>query len=346
MRIIPNHQNVRPLGRTHDLANALWLCYSGSGAEFAVSGTYVAITFAADDRGIAMGEPVRMAVYADDVRAADLLLDEPEKAVRLPLNGESVIRIVKLSESAMSTCGVRCIETDGDIRPTAPRVRRIEFIGDSITCGYGVDDPDRLHHFQTKTEDVTRAYAWRTAESLQADWSMVALSGWGIYSGCTATAEEPITDCCIPLYYDRVAFSYGSFDGQTPADVSWDFEAFQPDVVVINLGTNDDSYTRDDPLRQDKYQAAYTAFLYEVRRRNPQAHILCTLGMMGLRLYPRIEAAVEDYVRHTGDGRISCMPFAPQREEDGYAADYHPSPATHAIAADRLSCHLKQLMGW
>lgn len=49
----------------------------------------------------------------------------------------------------------------------------MEFIGDSITCGYGVDDPDKEHHFKTATEDVTKAYAYKTALALNADYSMV-----------------------------------------------------------------------------------------------------------------------------------------------------------------------------
>ena len=54
--------------------------------------------------------------------------------------------------------------------------RAIEFIGDSITCGYGVDDEVAEHHFATGTEDTTRAYALRTARKLGVDYSLVSLS--------------------------------------------------------------------------------------------------------------------------------------------------------------------------
>lgn len=33
------------------------------------------------------------------------------------------------------------------------KMENIRFIGDSITCGYGVDDEDRDHHFATGTEE-------------------------------------------------------------------------------------------------------------------------------------------------------------------------------------------------
>ncbi len=348
MHIIPDHHNVRPLGRTHALPGALWLCFSGSGAEFTACGTWVQVTLAADDRGIQVNEPVRFAIEVDGVRAVDDRLNQPEKVCRVPLGlhpALHTVRIIKLSESAMSTCGVRAIEADGEICPTSPKARRIEFIGDSITCGYGVDDGDPLHHFSTCTEDVTRTYAWRTARALNADRSMVSLSGYGVISGYTATAEEPIP-LLIPACYDKLGLCYGRYDGGAPQDIPWDFSAFRPDVIVINLGTNDNSYTLDIPDRQAHYQREYTAFLGNVRRRNPDAYILCTLGIMGDSLYPRVEAAVAEHIHQTGDQHISCMPFVPQREEDGYAADYHPTPATHQKAALHLTQHLKKLMNW
>ncbi|MNE59765.1 Endoglucanase E precursor [compost metagenome] len=129
-----------------------------------------------------------------------------------------------------------------------------------------------------------------------------------------------------------------------PQEIPWDFKRFVPDLIVINLGTNDDSYTKDEAVRQAEYAREYAGFLKTVRSCNPHAHILCTLGIMGDRLYPYVEQAVSRYTEETGDRNLSAMKFEVQQAADGYASDFHPSPVTHHKAADKLAAHIKELM--
>ena len=350
-KIIPNWENVKPLGRTWQRADSLWLAFSGAGAEFAFCGAICRVTIAGDSTShdaANTANHTRIAMYADGVRVVDDMINAPEKTYTVVdgAAGEHVIRIVKLSETAMSTCGIKLIEADGEICPTPCKAHLVEFIGDSITCGYGVDDEVAEHHFVTGTEDVTRAYAYKTAQMLDADYSMVSISGYGIISGYTATAEEPVTAQLIPTYYDKLGFSYGEYDGSTPADVDWDFSARQPELIVLNLGTNDDSYCLDHPDRQAHYCAEYAKFLRTIHEKNPCAKILCVLGMMGDRLYPFVEKAAMAYTASTRDGNIACMPFIPQLEEDGRVADYHPTEVTHQKAAEKLTARIRSLMSW
>ena len=349
MRITPNWQNIKPLGRTWQREDSLWLAFSATGAEFAFTGTDCTIVLQGDDRAADAKEDcnhARVAVELDGVRAADLMIDAAEKTVSLTAeDGEHVVRIVKLSETAMSTCGIKSIEAES-IRPTEKKARFIEFVGDSITCGYGMDDEVAEHHFVTGTEDATRAYAYRTAQALEADYSLVSISGYGIISGYTATAEEPVTAQLIPTYYEKLGFSYGVYEGGVPQDVRWDFSIRQPDLIVINLGTNDDSYCLDHADRQQHYCDEYVSFLKTVRRCNPGAKILCTLGIMGDRLYPFVEKAAAAYTAQTGDSNIACMPFVPQLLEDGYTADYHPTAVTHGKASAKIAAEIRRLMGW
>lgn len=351
--VTPNWENVKPLGRTHQLEDSLWLCFSGSGAEFAFHGSRCEVTIAGDINAYPSkrDELVRIAIYVDGVRVVDDMIDAKEKTYTVmdeETVRDAVVRIVKLSETAMSTCGVKAISVDdpAGIRPTAAKARKIEFIGDSITCGYGVDDEVAEHHFSTTTEDVTRAYAYRTAEMLDADYSMVSISGYGIISGYTATGEEKVTAQQLPKFYEKLGFSYGTYQKKIAATIKWDFDAFVPDVIVINLGTNDDSYTLTYADRKEEYRAAYVEFLKVVRKNNPNARILCTLGVMGDRLYPTVSKAVADYTAETGDTNISCMKFSVQNPADGYAADWHPTAATHGKAAEKLVKELQRLMGW
>ncbi|MBE5804315.1 MAG: GDSL family lipase [Clostridiales bacterium] len=346
----PTWENVKPLGRTQQLEDSLWLCFSGTGAEFTAECTQLSITMAGDSAVSAPANRTRLAIEVNGLRVVDDMLDAAEKTYAVwesdaPQN--LTVRIIKLSETAMSTCAIKAITTDAaSIQPTPARSRRIEFIGDSITCGYGADDEVAEHSFTTATENVTHSYAYKTAQALDADYSMVSISGYGIISGYTGTGESKVTAQLLPTYYEKLGFSYAWYQGQTPANVAWDFAAYTPDLIVVNLGTNDDSYTRDDPERQEDYRAQYTEFLKVIRHNNPEARILCTLGIMGDRLYPQVEKAVAAYSGETGDTNISCMKFDVQLFSDGYSADWHPSQKTHTKAADKLTRHITQLMGW
>ncbi|MNC31376.1 Endoglucanase E precursor [compost metagenome] len=135
-------------------------------------------------------------------------------------------------------------------------------------------------------------------------------------------------------------------DTLLPQDVPWDFNKLVPDLIVINLGTNDDSYTKEDTGKQAEYAQEYVEFLKMVRRNNPHAPILCTLGIMGDRLYPYVEQAVSVYSRETGDSNITAMKFDEQLSADGYAADFHPSQATHRKAAHQLTAQIRELLKW
>lgn len=175
---------------------------------------------------------------------------------------------------------------------------------------------------------------------------MVSYSGYGIITGYTEN-DQKLTTHLLPDYYEKVGKSEGRFDNKLlPQQLSWDFSRFVPDLIVINLGTNDDSYTKDDAVRQAEYAREYAGFLKTVRRCNPHAKILCTLGIMGDRLYPYVEQAVSCYSAETGDNTISTMKFEVQEAADGYASDLHPSPVTHHKAADKLAAHIQKLMKW
>lgn len=344
-------KHVKIIGRTHYYNDVLWLALSGSGVEFSFHGTKAEITLKGDDIASTGNNLARIGISVNGERVIDDQVDQPLKTYTVfesDTEQEVTVRITKLSEAAMSTVGIQQIIADAavGIQPTPDKVHKIEFIGDSITCGYGVDDEHELHSFSTATEDVTKTYAFLTAEQLQADYSMVSYSGYGIITGYTEN-DQKLTTHLLPDYYEKAGKSEGRFDGSLlPQEVRWDFGKFTPDLIVINLGTNDDSYTKEDITRQTEYAAQYVDFLKIVRRNNTHTPILCTLGIMGDRLYPFVEQAVQQYTQETGDSNISAMKFDVQLAADGYAADFHPSQATHRKAADRLTAHIKELMKW
>ncbi|HHU70725.1 MAG TPA: SGNH/GDSL hydrolase family protein [Clostridiales bacterium] len=341
-RFRANANAVKQLGRTYySEEDILWCALSGSGIEYKFSGNKCTINIVGDS--VSTREDVdnhaRIGIYVNNQRVVDDMISKKDKEYVVIDEGEVIeatIKILKLSETAMSTFGIASIDVEGGtIEPTEKKNLLIEFVGDSITCGYGVDDEDPEHNFSTKTEDVTRAYAYKTAEALDADYSMVSISGYGIISGYT-TGEEPITNQLIPQYYEKLGFSYGDFGAEKPQDIPWDFSLRQPDIVVINLGTNDSSYTKDHEDRIASFSQEYGVFIKRIRELNPEAAIICSLGIMGTQLYPSIELAVNTYMVETADVNIHLLRFDEQRHEDGFVADWHPTEITHIKAAKKL----------
>lgn len=334
--------NVKLLGRTYMQEDVLWCAFSGTGAEFRVTASKVEVTIVGDNAAGLSGNDknyARVAIYLDGERVIDDMIDAREKTYTV-FEGETerdaVISVVKLSETAMSTLGIKSLMIEGSRPvPTAEKDLLIEFVGDSITCGYGVDAGDKSDSFSTETEDATRAYAYKTAQALGADYSLVSISGYGVISGYSGDGETKVAAQTIPQYYDMVGFSYDTFGGTAVQSVAWDF-ARQPDIIVVNLGTNDDSYCQGHADREEEYRLAYVEFLKEIRAHNPGAKLVCTLGIMGNRLYPMVEAAVAQYSEETGDSNITSMQFDQQIGRDGYGADWHPSETTHDKAAQKL----------
>jgi len=350
MKIYPDKQHVKHIGRTALFPDLLMLSLSGSGIEFKYTGSGFDLTLIGGNAAQIPDNDAnyaRIAIYLDGRRIHDLLLDSEKICLRIAESSSrktTTVRIIKLSECAMSLAGIAplALSDDDMIQPTKPSDLSIEFIGDSITCGYGVDDEDPLHPFKTATEDVTKAYAYKTAEALGADYSMFSISGYGIISGYTADPSIRMEHQLIPSFYKTMGFSYDRLTNlPAPTDISWDASLWQPDLIVVNLGTNDDSYCQDDQKRQKWFQDAYKDFITTVREQNPNSTIVCILGLMGSRLYPSICNAVTAYKGLSGDNKIHTVLLPEQDASVGYVSDYHPLESAHEKAAGTLIKELR-----
>lgn len=350
--ITPTPQNIKLLGRTLFQDDILWLALSGSGIEFIFEGQYLEICLQGDDHTAADGDHARIAVYINDERVLDEMIrsSQPRYTIideQTPMH--CTVRLLKISEAPMSIVGIRELIADesASIHPAPAKAHRIEFIGDSITCGYGTDDDDLSHTFSTSTEDVTKAYAYRTAKALDADYSMVSYSGYGVYSGYVdESIDVRNTSELVPPYYPLVGFSRGTYHGEAVTVTDWNFSCFKPEMIVLNLGTNDNSYCRSDAAREAEFIRCYQNFVTLVREKNPDAYILCTYGLMNCELIASIEEALIRYRQESGDEQISFLPLPTQTDADGYVVDYHPSLTTHCRAAEIVTSKIKEIMHW
>ena len=352
MSVELKEENFKELGRTYYLDNKIYCALSGTGAEFTFTGTACTVTVEGDNNSTnpsSKDAHARVAIYVNGERVIDDMIDNAQETYEVFKSDSEQdvdVKIVKLSESPHSTFAISDITVTGrDVKPAEDKERLIEFVGDSITCGYGVDDEVKEHNFSTTTEDVTKAYAYKTAGLLDADYSMVSFSGYGIISGYS-DGENKVSAQTVPQYYTKLGYSWSGNGMFSPAMLDWDFSKRQPDVIVINLGTNDDSYCKNIEERCEEYQQEYVNFLKTVRENNPDAAIIGALGVMGQNLCPYVEAAIAQYSEETGDTNVSYLMFDQQNPMDGLAADWHPTEATHEKAAAKLTEKIKEVMGW
>jgi lysophospholipase L1-like esterase len=166
--------------------------------------------------------------------------------------------------------------------------RRIEVIGDSISAGYG----DEGCPFGVN-ENSDLAYGAVAARAVLADVHIIATSGIGMAKSLSGAKT-------MPEIYEH---TFGDINA-----TAWDFTRYAPDVVVINLGTNDNNAGVD----KNAYKVAYTAFLGTVRGHYPNAFVYC-VSQNGNTLVTELKAVVAakadpkiKYLALSGNG-LGCM---------------------------------------
>ena len=356
MKFQATEDKVKLSGRTLLVEGTRYLGFSGSSIEFTFVGKTAAACICSDAQN--WGEELRgrIAVYVNDGQepVRRICLEEKEGLYTLYEGEEErevTVRIMKYSEAAFGKCGIRYIEIDGNRLCTPPggKKRKLEIIGDSITCGYGVEAENELQPFHTATENPEKSYSLLTARALDAEVNLVSWSGNGIISGYVdETATAPSDRWLMPEVYQYTDISCSEmlFGNEESRWERWDFSRFVPDIILINLGTNDCSWCKDIQERKDVYRDRYGEFLQYIRKNNPGAEILCMLGTMDQRLLKEAEEAVRIFVQNQGDGKTHFLALPAQDPGDGYGADWHPSLLTQRKTAEIVAEEVKRIMGW
>lgn len=333
----PGNPAITPLGRTWlgDSTTLQW-AWSGSGVRLSFRGTAVSA------RLQARGAVYRVLVDGKEFKPLDLSNSNDTVfalASDLALDSHEVVLRVR-TEMSQSTATFHGFEIDGTVLAPAPAPkRRIEFYGNSITCGYGILDSLNSNPFKAITEDEGMTYAAHASDSLGAERHTVCWSGRGVYRNINKDTVNPT----VPRLYDRIL----------PQDTRhlWDFSQWMPDVVVIDLGTND--YTPDNP-DATRFEAAFSAFVDSLHAKYPVAKIVLLDGPMFSDGYP-VGANALTHVRQRLDNvvavakarGIAASHVSLSAQGDlGYGADWHPSRAQAKFNGKELTDALRSLMEW
>ena len=220
--------------------------------------------------------------------------------------------------------------------PALPE-RKIEFIGNSITCGYGVESIEMTDPFEDETENHWLTYANIVSDSLKAQHTSISRSGIGVYRNFDGPKSGSAEN--MPWQYEYTLFN--------KHDEKWDFAKYQPQLVCINLGTNDLSTNNYDI---QLYEKNYRMFLKTVRTKYPNAKIVLITGpMLGEKESGEQRTVLNRICKEAnkkGDKEIYRFDFTFQTGDLGYGASWHPSKLQHRKMASELLPFLRKLMNW
>ena len=226
--------------------------------------------------------------------------------------------------------------------------RKIEFIGNSITCGYGNEGLKKEEGFDYATENHYYSYASITSRNLNAQHWVVARSGIGAYRNY-GEAKTGSPRSCMPVQYEYTGYAWDLKlrEEATFLREKWDFSRYQPDVICINLGTNDTSTNNYD---LDLLKQGYQKLLKQVRDHNPKAKIVFLTGTMlynkELREVKQLLDEVTAEAHKAGDKEVYRFDMVPISGEEFYGNDYHPNIYEDEKMAAELTAYLRSLMNW
>lgn len=350
MKFIADEKNVKVIGRTLMYDDIRYMDYSCSAIEFLFTGTKAEAVLWTNSPSLEKVNVACVAVFVNDEEKPSrrFTLDKEENTYLLFEGCEprqTKIRLVKYSEVDFGKVGIKSIIIDSNEapKPTQSKQRKLEFIGDSITCGFGIEGVLNVDEFKTTQENPWEAYAATTARALDADYHLISWSGIGIISNYTVE-EVPDDHWLMPAMYPYTDKATDLALGNKQPRI-WDNNKYKPDCIIINLGTNDASYTKQITERVETFGKEYNKFVRNVRALNPNSKILCTLGIMGQDLCPEIERQVK-LLTLDGIENIYYMPFDMQDEKDGLGTYWHPTKITQLKAAKRLETELRKILGW
>ena len=247
--------------------------------------------------------------------------------------GEHAIRLSKRTEASYGVAsfgGVLFPAGAELLSPPPPSERRIEFVGDSLACGYGVEGNDPQCPGCRALEDVHLSYAGLTAAALRADARYIAWSGKGVLRNYGDPASRSTQT--LPDLHPRTLAGRPE-----PRE---DPSGWIPHLVVLQCGGNDFS-TEPRPDLID-WAGAYSAFALRLLTRYPDVRLLCVSSAE----VPKrgIEAAIEEVRSRSGQ----AVPLVrwDKRNIRELGCDYHPGASAQRQMAEPVLGAVRDLMGW
>ena len=327
-------KDVLFFGRTYKKGNVHWLNWSGSGFSMCFQGSEVQAEFYSNAPDVKNWAYLK--VYVDGVEQKDIALSKSTQIVTLAKGLDATkthtLEVRKRTNARSSSAGLgRLFLMDGEVlTPPEPKERLIEFIGDSLTVGYVASKEGKTAKaWSTATEDVTKTYCPQIAEAFDAQYQVVAISGRGVVRNNGGDQNVLFPD----IYREQDYFN-------NPG-VACDFQQ-HPDVIVVNLGTNDESAANEN-LPAEEFKAGLYDYLTELRQYHPDAQILYTYGLVRVKLSSAIQEVVQQ-LRDEGDEKIHYLQL--QQCESWELNLNHTVSTAYPSRGDAIIEKIREITGW
>lgn len=277
-------------------------------------------------------EPTRIVEVKGNDTIIDLVLAADVKKSKVK---EHQVVIQKRTEAGCGTTTVHAFMTDGRfVQAASMKERQIEFIGDSYTCGYGVDALSRRDPFTDETENASRTYASIVSRYFDADYMAIAHSGRGICRNAGSNIPWEV----MPDLYEY------TIDRDSTTRWSVEQSEFRPDITVIYLGTNDfSSYMMPD---FNKFRKGYMRMLAEVKANYGEDHpILCVASKVSDYQF----VYVRNVVNNCGLKNVHYLGYFPSQHlgtDEDLGAGWHPNYNGQQKIAYSIIPYIATITGW
>lgn len=254
-----------------------------------------------------------------------------EYSVALPPGGEHEVALLRCNESWQGTLEFKSFSSlgGGFAAPGSLPARKLMFVGDSVTCGELTAYHAGTAFNDSRNTDARLSYGEILARRFQAQCHLVSYGGRGMirdWQGIRDTNNAP--------EFYKLALP------DDPSTV-WDPRRYVPDVIGVQLGTNDFSPGIPNEV---EFVQAYVGFVRTLRKDAPDAFIfLMESPILKDRKREVLRTYLEEIVGQLRDSRIRLAPLA---HRAGVPGNGHPTGAEHVAMADELEAQLKAVVGW
>lgn len=329
VEVSPNDPAIRYVGRVAVTAEAALYDWAGIQIEFKVEASSVELLLEDGDNDYNL--------FVDGVLQQVLSTVSSESIYPVALGGgEHLINLTKRTGPNFGSgrfLGLRLPSGGRLLTQPARSSRKIEFIGDSYTVGYGNEGPGLdCSGVYRPYENSYQSFAAITARAMAAEGHLVAISGFGAvrnYGDPNSTSATP-----MPSFYGRTLM--------TRADLLWDFQAWVPDSVVIKLGANDHS-TQPEPAESVFIQGIHD-LIAQVNTAYGSLPIFLVADSSLSQLVARMQsAATEQHSMGNSQVHFVQLSHPPQSQ---LGCDYHPLVVGHQAMANELVASMESVLGW
>lgn len=253
-------------------------------------------------------------------------------------NGNHLVRLEKVSETQSNSGNFLGFYSDDKPTKLPIRKRQIEFIGDSYTVGYGNVSPSRECSDDAvfATTNSQLGFGALTAKHFNADYQINASSGFGIVRNYNGSSPDKNLIGLYPFALHNNNYIYAS---------SW-----QPQVIVIGLGTNDFSTVLNENERwksraelQQDYVKKYVEFVKTLHTKNPKAYLIL---MASDQMEGEIAQQVGNVIAQASAVGVKKMDSIIFSGLDYQGCHWHPSAKDDKLLADKIIQHLRSKKIW